>query len=445
MKDRNIKANFGRPRNPRHATPGPLAVFLIFWHCTVEFIRNIPRLGSLIYFYRVTKEKNKRPRVVLFSDNLDEINGIAINSRLVMQELRAQGRDVYLMGIAYHTRNSGVVEENGTILLPQVFSMEQLGYKESELAVPSLREVCVWLKRKPVDLMELETPSSGAFLALVLCKLLGIKVVSHYRTDMFYYTKLLSDSNLAYVFVKAWIRVFMKISTPVIVPSEDFRMKMIEEVFLKENEVRIIDRGIDLEKYSPHFANGLWNNISKAEGPRFLFVGRVSREKELKFLIDCWRLYLEKNGKGELMIVGSGPFLEEMQQLIGADERVFYSGRQTGKNLASFYAEADYFVFPSGSDTFGNVVVEALASGTPAFVSDKGGPKDIVGQTAGTVLAYKNKAAWLEAFLEADRIHQSPVESKAWAEAAIKRSLNYTLENSAQAFWAFYEEVLNEK
>jgi glycosyltransferase involved in cell wall biosynthesis len=468
-----MRRHFGRPLPVRHVD-STHPVQLVFWWF-FELLRVLPRL--LLLRWRMSIEKLEpravphgheeaarnelRPRVVLFSDNLDETNGIAMSARLLVRTQRERERPVRLVGTAYHTREGfGLVEHDGTVLLPQVFSMKQVGYDESELAVPSLVEVIRWLERIRPDLVEIETPSAGGTLFLIIAKLLGIPVISHYRTDIFAYVETLAnDRPMILYFTKSVVWLFCKASRPVIVPSEDFRTKLRDEMGLREDDMVLLPRGVNLTAFGPHKAAGHWQEWHPAAEAtaitgvgtcpasaaiRFLFVGRVSKEKELPFLEEVWRAVLLRDPHVELLITGQGPYLEEMRERTRDLSSVAYSGKQTGDDLASLFAEAHWFLFPSGTDTFGNVIVESLASGVPALVSDSGGPRDIVteGQT-GQILPFRDLARWTEAILQcaaAQRKELAAGRLSPWREACLERAAEYTPERSADAFWAFYRE-----
>ena len=112
--------------------------------------------------------------------------------------------------------------------------------------------------------------------------------------------------------------------------------------------------------------------------------------------------------------------------------------------MSSLYADADFFIFPSGTDTFGNVVVESIASGTPVLVTDRGGPQDIVeGHDCGSILPYEALEKWLE---EMDRCCRLKIEQEAeyaaMRDRAYARSQCYTLDNAVEAQWSFFRQVV---
>ena len=106
-----------------------------------------------------------------------------------------------------------------------------------------------------------------------------------------------------------------------------------------------------------------------------LFVGRISKEKNLDVLVSATRKLAESKTPARPILVGDGPYMAEMKRLL---PDAIFTGYLIGEDLATAYASADLFVFPSTTDTFGNVILEAQACGLPVIVSDVGGPRDLV-------------------------------------------------------------------
>ena len=141
--------------------------------------------------------------------------------------------------------------------------------------------------------------------------------------------------------------------------------------------MKILPRGLDTALFSPeHRDLGFWQKFGEHNGAvHLLYVGRISKEKDLDVLAEAYRQLREEGLPIQLYFVGDGPYLQALNQAL--PEAVF-TGYLRGKELAAAYASADVFVFPSTTDTFGNVVIEAQASGVPVIVSDTGGPKELV-------------------------------------------------------------------
>jgi glycosyltransferase involved in cell wall biosynthesis len=164
-----------------------------------------------------------------------------------------------------------------------------------------------------------------------------------------------------------WLRWFHSRATRVLTPTSSVATLLRQHGFMPP--LSLWERGIDMQLFHPrpHTHHGV-------QRPILLSVGRISREKNLP-------AFLNLNLPGTKYIVGDGPMLAEFQRTYGADiaaGRVVFFGERKGQALAELYAEADVFVFPSTTDTFGNVILEALASGVPVAAYPVSGPADIL-------------------------------------------------------------------
>ena len=453
---RTVTSTFKKMFGFKHQPPGNLRTGMIPPIVFGSLFLNLPKLLKLRFYLK--KERKQHPaddvRILFYSDNLDETNGIANNLRNVIPYMRAHGMHAFLAGNAFNTRPCGVVENGYCILLPRLFSMEQLGYANSELAIPRVGPVLRLLKRYPVDLIEFETPSPGAWLVCFCAKVAGIKVFSHYRTDVPTYTRTLVKAKWMFHFVLWLMKIFYGMTKPVVSPCKDYAKILTTQLKVPENKVQILPRGLPLEKFSPAMrGKGVWEKYNGATEAiqnenrkvRFSFIGRISKEKNLEFLNGVWKKFAEKHNDVELMYVGYGWYLEEIKKFFEGDNSVHFAGEQGGETLASLYADSDFFLFPSVTDTFGNVVVEAMSTGTPAIVSNYGGPHDIVmDEAAGRILPI-DEDAWLNALEDARKLYLEQPETYAkMRETAQERSLKYTMESSTKAQFEFFRKLKRE-
>ena len=140
-------------------------------------------------------------------------------------------------------------------------------------------------------------------------------------------------------------------------------------------KLKILPRGLDTELYHPaRRDSAFFEKFGPSNGEvRLLYVGRISREKDLDLLADAYRRLRKEGLPVQLFVVGHGPYSEALAKSL---PEAFFTGYLSGTELATAYASADVFVFPSTTDTFGNVILEAQACGLPVVVSDSGGPKE---------------------------------------------------------------------
>jgi glycosyltransferase involved in cell wall biosynthesis len=180
-------------------------------------------------------------------------------------------------------------------------------------------------------------------------------------------------------------------------PSSFYRDQLIDHGF-DPARLFIFNRGTDLDFFNPRHRDDhyyeQWNIRDKVV---LAYIGRVSREKNLDVMLDAFLSDKELTERAALVLVGDGPYLNELKKRY-AHPAIAFCGFMKGKPLARAYASADIFMFPSTTDTYGNSVLEAQASGLPALVSDEGGPREIIldGDT-GIVLPGYDKAAWRSA------------------------------------------------
>lgn len=176
----------------------------------------------------------------------------------------------------------------------------------------------------------------------------------------------------------------------------------LSEKGIPQEKIKFYPRGIDIERFHPTKANGFFHGRLRVirKEVKLLYVGRVSREKNLPELVEVFKDLAALRTAVRLVVVGEGPYLEEMKRALDGLP-VTFTGFLAGEDLSQAYASSDIFLFPSTTDTFGNVVLEAQASGLPVIVTDRGGPQEnlIPGRT-GYVIRAGDREAFLHAALQ---------------------------------------------
>jgi glycosyltransferase involved in cell wall biosynthesis len=198
---------------------------------------------------------------------------------------------------------------------------------------------------------------------------------------------------------------FYNLMEEVMVPSSSTRSQLVEKG-LAPGKVKPLPRWVDSASFSPEKRDpNLWLRCGLDGGLKFLYVGRLSREKNLELLASAFISLTDAGSEGNLVLVGDGPYRKELEEKLKGYPALF-TGFLSGEELSQAYASADVFVFPSTTDTFGNVVLEAQASGLPVIVSDQGGPRELIRDgMSGFIVKANNEAALAEAmqFFLADR------------------------------------------
>jgi glycosyltransferase involved in cell wall biosynthesis len=203
------------------------------------------------------------------------------------------------------------------------------------------------------------------------------------------------------------------------------------------NKVVIVQRGVDSETFHPrHASASFWKERGLTGTNTLAYIGRVSVEKNVPFLVQMFRQLVDsKTLPVELAVVGDGPYLEQMKTEL-AGYPVAFTGYLQGDELSAAYASSSMLLFPSTTDTFGNVVLESLASGTPALVTDLGGPSEIVHhKETGLILPAGDIKRWTEAVTS---LLRDPSRRARMAQNARDYAEDCTFEKARAATWEWY-------
>lgn len=301
-----------------------------------------------------------------------------------------------------------------TILLtPQQFFRVALpGYRELRVAIPEQGAVRRFIADAAPDCVHIATEGPIGWAVRRLC------IAEGRRFTTSYHTKFPEYANRIFGLPESWVyaleRRFHDKSAGVMVATPSLETELHQRGF---SRLMHWSRGVDIERFRPRL------DCSPRSEPVFLLVSRISREKNIE-------AFLEAPMPGRKLVVGDGPQLAALRRRY---PNVVFAGRKTGPELAALYAAADVFVFPSRTDTFGLVLLEALASGLPVAAYPVTGPIDIVEHGVSGILdADLGKAA--KAALRLDRrAARTRAETFTWARAAEQFLDNLKAANAAAA------------
>lgn len=264
-------------------------------------------------------------------------------------------------------------------------------YPDYRVSLPLLsRGVARELERFRPDLLHVASPTPMAVWAQRWARRHDLPVVASFHTHFVSYFRYYGVPALER-FGWSALRRFYARSNRVYAPSWSIIRELEEEGI---PHVELWSRGIDPERFAPRFRDpGLRERVGADERhPMLLLVSRLVKEKDLADLVEVDRVLRERGARFRLALVGDGPMRAELQRRL---PDAHFAGHQTGEALARWYASADVFVFPSTTETLGNVVLEALASGLPAVVVDRGGPQDLISPGENGFVARANDPASL--------------------------------------------------
>jgi glycosyltransferase involved in cell wall biosynthesis len=235
-----------------------------------------------------------------------------------------------------------------------------------------------FIEREGFTRIHISTPGTVGLLGLLVARMMNIPVAGTYHTDIPQYVRSLTNDEFLEQAAWSYMIWFYSQMEEVMVPSNGTR-EQLHSHGLPLERMKPLPRWVDTDAYSPELRNpSFWKSRGAGFGRTvLLYVGRVSREKGLEMLVSAFKELVEEGASVALAIIGDGPYRDEMEASLAGTPAMF-TGYLAGEQLQLGYASADLFVFPSATDTFGNVVLEAQASGLPVIVSDEGGPHELM-------------------------------------------------------------------
>ncbi|MGM0453308.1 MAG: glycosyltransferase [Thermodesulfobacteriota bacterium] len=374
----------------------------------------------------------EKAKVALFTDTYHETNGVALTLRMQVDAARKYGKDFTV--ITCHPEQGGeavTFSPIGCYQLPE--------YPDIKLYYPPFLQMLDYCFENGVTQIHASTPGPVGLCALAVARTLDLPLYGTYHTAFPQYAaELTGDNDIEEFMWKAMIWFYNQMDM-VYVPSAATGRELAAKG-LKEQKIQRYPRGIDTDRFHPNKRNGFWASEYDLDQQslKLLYVGRISREKNLETLVAAFRR-LEASGKNiDLIIVGDGPYKKEMQAALKGS-RAFFTGLLTGHRLAQAYASSDLFVFPSTTDTFGNVVLEAQASGIPVIVTDQGGPQENVkpGLT-GHVVPALDADAMADAI---ERLYDNPDEMARMKNAARLYMQGRSFEKNFLRTWDLYKQA----
>jgi glycosyltransferase involved in cell wall biosynthesis len=307
-----------------------------------------------------------------FTDTLDDVNGVATTIRRMVAAGANAGKDL----IVVVSRNELSIDNIPIKNFPPIGEFELPEYELQKLSFPPILQMLDYVQREKFTEIIISTPGPVGLTGLLAAKMLNLQTSGIYHTDFPQYIRILTDDSFLESVAWRYMHWFYGQLDTVFVNSEEYRQSWIKHG-LNPARLKILPRGLDTELFHPARRKpAFFEKFGACNGEvRLLYVGRISREKDLDLLAAAYRRLRDEGLPVQLFIVGHGPYSEAFAKSL---PEAFFTGYLRGNELATAYASADIFVFPSTTDTFGNVILEAQACGLPVVVSDSGGPKELV-------------------------------------------------------------------
>ncbi len=376
----------------------------------------------------------ERPmRVSLFTDTFTDINGVCRFIQNVADRAHESGRDLEVIT----STNKPASGYANVYNFDPVFAMKLPKYDNLDLCLPPVMKILRHLDRHQPDVIHISTPGPVGCVGFLAAKMLRIPVLGVYHTDFPAYIDRLFDDYGMTTMCEKFMRFFYKPFSAIFTRSDDY-IESLVELGLERDRIVSLMPGFEADTFHPsHRDDAVWDTLGiEKNSVKVLYVGRVSVEKNMPMLADIWkgvRRRLEGTGvRARLVVVGDGPYRRKMQDRLEGRDAAFLGFRH-GEELSTIYASSDLFVFPSTTDTLGQVVMESQGSGLPVIVTDEGGPKEVVehGRT-GFVLGAHDTDAWVEHIATLATDHARRVDMGGAAHESMQR---YSLEHSFEHFW----------
>jgi glycosyltransferase involved in cell wall biosynthesis len=319
-----------------------------------------------------------------------EINGVALTLAHLVGGLRARGHTVSIVRPRQRGLDpDGVLGDPALTLVP---GLALPGYRGLRMGLPTGAMLRARWRRRPPDVVYVATQGPLGWSAVRAARRLGLPVLGGFHTNFHVYAKHYHAGWVEQI-VARYLRRFHNRATGTVVPTDDLRDQLRRVGF---QNVSVLGRGVDGRLFTPARRSAslrrAWG-VSDAD-PVILCVGRVAPEKNIRLAIAAYRAMQQVVRPCRFVIVGDGPSRGALER---ANPDLFFTGMLTGEPLAAHFASADLFLFPSETETFGNVTLEALASGLVVVAYDYAAARMHVrpGQT-GTLVPCGDARAFVE-------------------------------------------------
>ena len=305
-----------------------------------------------------------------------EINGVSLTVERTVRHLRQRGHAIDLI----RPRQAGEPALDGPDELRTLGCPIPM-YPDLRLGLVSSGTLRARFERSLPELVHIATEGPLGWAALRAAQALALPVTSDFRTNFHQYSRYYGFGWLSPV-VQDYLRRFHNQSQTTFVPTRALAHELSEAGF---ERLEVVGRGVDTQQFSPgKRSEALRAQWGAGDGPVLLYVGRLAAEKNVTLALCAFDAVRLREPHARMVVVGDGPLRRRLEAEF---PEATFVGTQRGEALAAHYASADLFVFPSLSETFGNVTLEALASGLPVVAFDTAAAAEHVDDCANGLLA----------------------------------------------------------
>ncbi|URA09073.1 glycosyltransferase [Thermospira aquatica] len=340
---------------------------------------------------------DKPKKILWFTDTINDLNGVSATLKeLGWISYKEQMPLKFVTSLLDHEIDEGIPPN--TIYLDFFHAFALPFYDHYTLKLPSLLRALERLTAENPDEIYISTPGPLGLLGILVAKLMNLPIASIYHTDFVREAEKIVEDEGILSLLKQYELWFYSMADEVRFQSQEY-FHILKERGIPESKLRFLPKGINTSvfRYLPEVRDVFHHSFGIPEGVNLLYAGRISKDKNVDVLLEIYKKLSEKYENINLIFVGDGPYLKDLKHKAKSYERVFFLGKIRRDALPHVYSASDVFVFPSTTDTFGMVVLEAQACGVPALVTDEGGPKQIIlPEETGFVLPVSEVEKWVE-------------------------------------------------
>jgi glycosyltransferase involved in cell wall biosynthesis len=377
-------------------------------------------------------------KVAHFTDTFYDVNGVALSLQQLIQVAIRTNKNLTILTCDSENRS----ERKGIQHFKPIGVYELPEYPELKIFYPPLLEMLNYCYEQDFTHIHSATPGPVGMAALAIAKILKLPIYGTYHTALPQYAQILTGDKIIEDIMWKFMLWYYDQMNFIYVPSLNTGEELIEKG-IPSNKIKVFPRGIDIARFHPSKRNGyLREHYQIEENVKLLYVGRVSKEKNLHILADVFKALVQRVKDVHLVVVGDGPYLHEMEKQLQGVPCTF-TGYLKGEALSYVYASSDIFIFPSTTDTFGNVVLEAQASGIPVIVTNKGGPCENIleGRTGWVVKADDSK----DLLKAVQRMIEKPHLIRKMGKSARGYMESRSFDGAFIETWKMYQEVYDDQ
>jgi len=381
-------------------------------------------------------------KILLFTDTLCDANGVSRFIQDIGKEASKGKKKLYIITstVKHHCK-----EEDYIFNTKPIFKIKMPFYPELDLVFPNFFLLLKITKRINPDIIHLSTPGPVGTAGWAISKILKKPRAGIYHTD---FPSYLYDNTKSKAIKRATdfvMRVFYSDFKRVFSRSTKYVDVIKNDLKIDDSKIYTLQAGINTCVFHKDFRDlNIWKNYEKVrkDSIKVLYVGRLTKEKNFPFLLEIWeRLNTRCELDIQLIVVGEGKFKEMPENY--EEKNIVYLGFRGGEELSRIYASSDIFIFPSVTDTLGQVVMEAGSSGLPVIVSNIGGPQIVVNKfdkQSGYILSTNDKNSWVDAIIE---LASDEHLRKKMGEAGFETIQGMTIESTFRDFWGENIRIVN--